>query len=240
MFNDARWKPTICTGSRCESSTKLSTVPIKNYDFKLKAITNEKTSSSSRGRVSYKELVRFGLPTLGIWLLQPILSLIDTAVIGMNPTTTVAELAALGPGIAWVDSSAYLCYFLSVATTNLFANALRENDVSQARTVLANAISFASVLGVILGVVQYGLADQSISLLSGSSRLSVPYGVTYARIRALAAPAALLTMVAQSAFLASKDSTTPLKAVLIGAYVNVIGDVALVRGLKLGVAGAAW
>ena len=31
---------------------------------------------------SFLELLKYGIPTLGIWLLQPILSLIDTAVIG--------------------------------------------------------------------------------------------------------------------------------------------------------------
>lgn len=43
----------------------------------------------------------------GIWLLQPILSLIDTSVVGMT-TSDISQLASLGPSIAWIDSSSYL------------------------------------------------------------------------------------------------------------------------------------
>lgn len=74
------------------------------------------------------ELIRFGLPTLGIWLLQPILSLIDTAVVGISPSYSLSQLASLGPGISWSDSTSYLFNFIAIATTNLFANALRDGE----------------------------------------------------------------------------------------------------------------
>ena len=60
----------------------------------------------------------------------------------------------------------------------------------------------------------------------------------YTTIRALGYPAALLTMTLQSAFIATKDSRTPLLAVPIAAVVNLIADMLLVPGL--GAAGAAW
>jgi hypothetical protein len=48
---------------------------------------------------STQELLQFGLPTLGVWFLQPVLSLIDSAVIGRSHSLeSVLELAALGPG----------------------------------------------------------------------------------------------------------------------------------------------
>ena len=60
----------------------------------------------------------------------------------------------------------------------------------------------------------------------------------YTAIRALGYPAALLTMTLQSAFIATKDSRTPLLAVPIAAVVNLAADVVLVPGM--GAAGAAW
>jgi len=77
-----------------------------------------------------------------------------------------------------------------------------------------------------------------ITLLCGKAKESIPYGILYARLRSFAAPFALPTIVAQAAFLAVKDAVTPLKAVLVGAAVNVVGDFLCVSVLNMGVRGA--
>ena len=76
-----------------------------------------------------------------------------------------------------------------------------------------------------------------ITLLCGKAKESIPYGILYARLRSFAAPFALPTIVAQAAFLAVKDAVTPLKAVLVGAAVNVVGDLLCVSVLNMGVRG---
>ena len=62
----------------------------------------------------------------------------------------------------------------------------------------------------------------------------------YTVIRALGFPAALLTLVLQAAFLASKDAVSPLLAVPLSALTNLALDLFLVGSLGLGTAGAAW
>ena len=187
------------------------------------------------------ELLNFGLPTLGIWLLQPILSLIDSSIVGISATGgSITELAALGPAIIWCDGTAYLLQFMGMATTILYATAISEGDETKSNKVLSHAGVIAAVLGLALGVVQYVLAEHVLTLLSGkSAKEIVPIALKYVRIRSLGAPIALLTIVVQAAFLASKDSLTPLKAVLFGTSVNVVGDIVLVLGYKLGLTGAA-
>jgi Na+-driven multidrug efflux pump len=188
------------------------------------------------------DLLKFGLPTLGIWLLQPILSLIDTSVIGMSASSasSVLELAALGPGIAWIDSSAYLCQFMGMATTNLYATAISEGDVNKQRKVLSHATIISIGLGLFLFAIQYTFAKPLVTVLAGSAMESIPYALSYARIRSFASIIAVPTIVGQAAFLASKDSVTPLKAVLVGSVINIVGDLLLVCVLGKGIAGAAW
>eukprot|EP01031_Cornospumella_fuschlensis_P034518 gene34518-41794_t len=200
----------------------------------------EENVQNASGVPSYLEYGKFGLPTLGVWLLQPILSLIDTAVVGMSAATTIAELSALGPGIGWVDSTSYLFYFMGVATTSLFSAALRDNDEKKSKQVLADGLLLATVFGLFLLAVQFAFAHKAVGVLAGASLSSIPFATQYAQIRSLAAPAALLTIVAQAAFLAAKDSVTPLLAVLVGGVVNVVGDLWLVAGLHQGIRGAAW
>ena len=212
------------------SSTKSSDVPT----------VEERVSKAVVPTVN--DLIKFGLPTLGIWLLQPILSLIDTSVIGMSASSasSVLELAALGPGIAWIDSSAYLCQFMGMATTNLYAIAISEGDVQKQRKVLSHATIISTVLGLLLFIVQFAFAKPLVTVLAGSAVESIPYALAYARIRSIASVIAVPTIVGQAAFLAAQDSVTPLKAVLVGSIINIVGDILLVCVLGKGIIGAAW
>ena len=171
--------------------------------------------------------------------MQPILSLIDTSVVGISKTSTVAELAALGPGIAWIDSTSYLFQFMGIATTNLYANSLSEGNEEKSNKVLSHSLFTSVLFGISLLLIQFVASKKAITSLSGTAIESIPYGILYAKIRSIAAPFALPTIVGQSAFLAAKDSITPLKAVIVGALVNLIGDVILVTYFNMGLKGAA-
>ena len=131
---------------------------------------------------SYSRLLSFGGPTLAIWLLQPILSLIDSVAVGLS-TTSIAELAAIGPGIVWIDSTSYLCQFIGIATTNLYAVALGEKDESKARKILSHATIVSIFMGVFLTIIQYTFSKPMITIISGTSQEIVPFGIIYSKIR---------------------------------------------------------
>ena len=79
--------------------------------------TNPDINNISRTNVvipTIKELMALGCPILGIWLLQPILSLVDSSILGLSPSVTVSELASLGPGIGFIDSTLYMFQFLGI------------------------------------------------------------------------------------------------------------------------------
>lgn len=190
---------------------------------------------------TYKDLMKFSSAAAATWLLQPVLSLIDTACIGMssNNINTVAQLAAVGPGIAWIDSSSYLASFLGVATTNLFATALADKNVEEQKTITSHSLFISLYIGILLNVAQYTLAPILMRTLSGTAVNSIPYAIEYCRYRSFASPIAVPTMILQSILMASRDSFTPLKAVCVGAVANIIGDYLLVTVLKYGSTGAA-
>ena len=190
--------------------------------------------------ISMAELVKFGLPTLGIWLLQPILSLIDSSVVGMSTSVSIVEFAGLGPGIAWIDSSSYLMSFLGIAVTNLYANAQAANNHDEAYKVLRSGKSIAIMLAFVLLVCQLKFARYFIGVLAGPNLKVIPHAMEYSRIRAFGALAAVPSIAIQSAFLAAKDSLTPLVAVVVGAVVNLVGDLFLVNSCGMGIVGAAW
>lgn len=72
-----------------------------------------------------KEIVKFTAPAMGLWLCDPLMSLIDTAVVAHGSST---ELAALGPATVVCDYMTLTFMFLSVVTSNIIATALAKQD----------------------------------------------------------------------------------------------------------------
>jgi len=187
------------------------------------------------------ELARFCLPTLGIWLAPPFLSLIDTSVVGMH--CSISSLAALAPSTKLCDYLSYMCTALGVATTNIAAERFAQNDPEAAKRVVGGSMTIALVVGIALAVGVRVIAQPVLRAMIGPALASGPVlaaATEYTVIRALGFPAALLTLVLQAAFLASKDAVSPLLAVPLSALTNLVLDLFLVGSLGLGTAGAAW
>ncbi|XP_048608784.1 protein DETOXIFICATION 46, chloroplastic-like isoform X1 [Brassica napus] len=192
-----------------------------------------------------KEIVMFTGPAAGLWICGPLMSLIDTAVIGQGSSV---ELAALGPATVVCDYLSYTFMFLSVATSNLVATSLARGDKDEVQ----HQISILLFIGLACGVVMMAftrlfgsgvLAGNNkyfISFTGAKNAEIVPAANTYVQIRGLAWPAVLIGWVAQSASLGMKDSWGPLKALAVASAINGAGDLVLCTFLGYGIAGAAW
>ncbi|XP_026456911.1 protein DETOXIFICATION 46, chloroplastic-like [Papaver somniferum] len=185
-----------------------------------------------------KEIALFAGPAAGLWLCGPLMSLIDTAIIGQGSSL---ELAALGPATVVCDYLSYVFMFLSIATSNMVATSLAtgdKNDVQHKISILL-FVGFACGLGMLLLTKFLGI--KLLSGFTGAQNLHlVPAANTYVQIRGLAWPAILVGWVTQSASLGMKDSWGPLKALAVASIVNATGDIVLCMFLGYGIAGAAW
>ncbi|XP_010429037.1 PREDICTED: protein DETOXIFICATION 46, chloroplastic [Camelina sativa] len=185
-----------------------------------------------------KEIVMFTGPAAGLWLCGPLMSLIDTAVIGQGSSL---ELAALGPATVICD---YLCYtfmFLSVATSNLVATSLARRDKDEVQHQISILLFIGLACGVTMMLFTRLFGTWALTAFTGVKNADiVPAANTYVQIRGLAWPAVLIGWVAQSASLGMKDSWGPLKALAVASVINGVGDVVLCTFLGYGIAGAAW
>ena len=173
----------------------------------------------------FARLVRFTLPTIAIWLSGPILSMVDTAVVG---TASTLELAAMTPGGVYVDYPSYLLSSsLAVATTTLVAqermrkkkktrvNAKGElEDEEDGTSIVSDAVALAALLGLVVAISLSVVAAPAIAAFAGpKSAAVVPAALTYAAIRCVGVPFQLVASVAQASFLACKSPWQPLIAV---------------------------
>ncbi|OIW11764.1 hypothetical protein TanjilG_10966 [Lupinus angustifolius] len=106
------------------------------------------------------------------------------------------------------------------------------------------AASTALLFGTILGLLQAATLIFAAKPLLGAmglkpgSPMEMP-AVKYLRLRALGAPAVLLSLAMQGIFRGFKDTTTPLYIIVSGYALNVALDPVLIFYCKLGIKGAA-
>lgn len=204
---------------------------------------------------SIAKIIKFTLPAIGVWLCSPVLSMIDTASVGLLAGT--AQQAALNPAVSITDYGALLVAFMYTATTNLIAGAVEKDGVDktiveggngQPRTTktLITALRLALLVGITFGSILGTTAPFLLTKLMGNASLDPTVfssALRYVQIRSLGMPAAVVIGTAQSACLGMKDVKSPLYVLAAAAGINLLGDILLVRNASPwlgGAAGAAW
>jgi Na+-driven multidrug efflux pump len=205
--------------------------------------TEDEEVASAAPDASTKDLLRFTLPTMLIWLAEPLLSLVDTSVVGLASTL---ELAAMAPGSVYSGYPAYLIAAgLAMATTTMIAQdrllaAKGGADDEDERTVSMSLVT-GIVMAVIMSAFLIAANKPLLAMYIGAANIGVlPHASAYSVIRLLSLPVGIAIAVAEAAFLASKDPWTPLKAVALTTTVNLVLDIWFVTGLGWGIRGAAW
>jgi len=192
------------------------------------------------------EIAALGIPALGAMILDPVMSLVDTACVGQ---VSSLQLASLAPCTSIYQFFFVMFYFLSTTTTTLIAASppdaknLTQQQVEQRIDYNEKVVSCATMLAVISGTLaMLGLiifADQLIHIAGTSSLDMLFHGRRYLRIRALGLPLVLVATVLQGASLGRQDAWTPLKIFAGAGLLNLVGDVWFTLQLGWGATGAA-
>ena len=116
------------TAMQLLTTAATDTTSISNNNKSDDSSTTTTTQDDSEDGLlpSYKRLIVFTATTILIWLSEPLLSLVDTAVVSFTASAKsgVVQIAALGPATTLFDSLIYTTYFLAMVTTNQLAPAL--------------------------------------------------------------------------------------------------------------------
>ena len=184
--------------------------------------------SDENDEASKRQMLRFAVPALGIYLMQPLLSNIDNSFVGR--TVGRAGLAALSPATLCIDQALYLFSFLSRATTGLASRAYASNtpdgkvgNVEAARNAASPALTMSLVCGAAL-TLMYSFRTPSLLKLLNVDPMLRTSASSYIHWRGATAWAAMAQNVCLSLFMVTRDVITPLKIISCAALVNVIGD----------------
>ncbi|MFP4635650.1 MAG: MATE family efflux transporter, partial [Nitriliruptoraceae bacterium] len=183
-----------------------------------------------------RRLVALAVPAIATLVADPLMGLVDTAVVGR---VGGPELGALGLAVSVLAAVSWIFNFLVFGTTSTVARAVGAGDRDAAGRRVSHAGQVALVLGVTGGLVLLVAAPWVVRALGAVEELQGP-ATTYLRIRAIGVPLLLLGYVGHGAFRGVADTRTPMVVVVVANLVNAALTVWLALGLGLGIAGAAW
>ncbi|KAK1439239.1 hypothetical protein QVD17_05055 [Tagetes erecta] len=191
------------------------------------------------------ELVMLALPAIAGQAIEPLAQLMETAYIGK---LGALELASAGVSISIFNivSKVFNIPLLSVATSFVAEDIAKhaQSDLGSEERRQLPSVSTALVLSIGIGILEatalYFGAGTFLNLMgiSSASSMRVP-AQRFLQLRALGAPAAVLSLAIQGIFRGFKDTKTPVFCLGVGNLAAVFFFPVLMYVFGLGVTGAA-
>ena len=181
-----------------------------------------------------RRILELALPAFAALVAQPLFVMADTAIVGQLGTD---PLAGLGVGstltLALVGVFVFLAYG-STATVARLVGANREKDAAESGV---QAMWLALVLGAVTGLVSWGFAPQLAAWLGAGGAVH-EQAVAYLHWSLPGLPGMFLVLAATGTLRGMADGRTPMVLAIGAAVLNLVGDIVLVFGLGMGIAGS--
>ena len=183
-----------------------------------------------------KKMIKFMIPILGSLILQAMYGAVDLMIVGQFGTTT--GLSGISTGSNIMNMATFVVAGLAMAVTVQISKYIGMQKHERIGRLIGCTIALFSILSIVLSVLLIAFARPFAQLMQAPEEaldLTVQY------IRICGAGFLLITAynTISSVFRGMGDSKSPLLFVLIACVVNIFGDLLLVAGLHMNVAGAA-
>lgn len=178
----------------------------------------------------------FMLPILGALILQAMYSAVDLLIVGKFGTTEGISGVATGSSI--MNMVTFTVSALTTGVTVLIGKYTGEGSPNKIAGLIGNAVCFFTTLAIVLSIILIIFAKPITVLMQAPSE-AVQLTALYIRICGAGFIFVVLYNFISSIFRGLGDSRLPFAFVVIACIANIIGDLVLVAGFKMNVAGAA-
>jgi len=201
-----------------------------------------KFSTSDAAEPTNRHILRLAVPALGTLAAEPLMGLVDTALVGHLGSI---ELAALGAANTLLGFLFTILIFLEYGTTARLSWRVGARETDRLAHEAVQMGWLASILGLFLTGLMLFFPRQLLQVLEVPSEV-LSAGALYLSIRALGGVAGLWIRVGNGIFRGLQDTKTPLMIVVGMNLLNALLAAVLIFGWPqlgipaLGIAGAAW
>ena len=181
-------------------------------------------------------LLKFAVPILLALVLQALYGAVDLWAVGKFGTT--ADISAVSTGSQTMQIVMGIVTGLSAGTTVLLAQRIGHGDNEGAARAVGASIKLFAALGAVLSLVMIAAA-RPIAQLMNAPEEAFTQTVHYIQICGGGSICIAAYNLLSAVFRGMGDSGSPLIFVSIACVTNIVGDIALIDGFKMGAAGAA-
>lgn len=183
-----------------------------------------------------RAILRLAVPAFATLIAEPLYVLADTAIVGRlgtGPLAGLAVAAAVLTTVFWLVNS------VTVASAGLVARRFGRADNRGAAEVAVSLAWMCIALSAVLLVIFVAVPGPVVRAFGASAR-AAPDATVYLRISAIGLPFLLCTAPALNYLRGLQDTRTPLLITVGANVVNIVLEVVLVYGFRVGIAGSAW
>ena len=181
-----------------------------------------------------RQILALAVPALGALVAEPLLLIVDSAMVGHLGTDSLAGLAIAQAVLMTIVG---VCVFLAYATTAATARLVGAGERGRGIRAGIDGIWLAIGLGVILAVGLL-LGGPALAGALGASGEVASEAITYLRASAFGLPGMLVVLAATGTLRGLLDTRTPLYVAAGGAATNAVLNAVLIYGLDLGIMGS--
>lgn len=185
---------------------------------------------------TYRKLLAFVLPPIGMLLLTSVYTLVD----GLFVSHYVGKIAFAAVNFVFpvIMLMGGLGFMFGTGGTALVAKTLGEGKSAQAQRYFTQIVMLAVLVGVLMAVAGYVWLPEICRML-GATPVLIPDAVMYGRIMLVFLPCCILQWCFQALLIAAEKPRLAFWLSVAGGITNVVLDAVFMAGLGWGVAGAA-
>src|SRR6185436_14663139 len=185
---------------------------------------------------THRQVWALAVPIILANVSVPLLSAVDTAVVGHLPEPYYIGGVAIGAILITYISHLFNC--LRMGTTGPTAQARGAGNHAEVRAMIARALLLAAVIGAALIALQRPIIDLALWLIDASPEVE-RYARQYFLIRVWSMPALLASYAIIGWFYGLREVRIPLVTQVLANALNIGLDLLFVFGFGWGVAGVA-
>ena len=181
-----------------------------------------------------KLLFTLSVPTIISMMVTNIYNLVDTAFVGTLGTSESGATGIVFGYMAILQAVAFMC---GQGAGSIMSRKLGARDIEEATKYSSTGFFLSFVLGLVMAVLSLVFMKPLLYLL-GSTETIAPYAGTYIFYILLSAPFFTSSLTMNNLFRYEGKAKFGTIGLMIGAVINIFGDIILMFGLKLGITGA--
>ena len=181
-------------------------------------------------------LLRFAIPVLIALFLQSLYGAVDLLIVGQFATSS--DVSAVSTGSQIMMTITNLIASLCMGMTIFLGQKIGEKKADEGGRIVGSGLAMFLSVGLVLTIL-IPLLSKNLAAVMHAPAEAFDLTTTYIRICGAGIIVIISYNLIGCIFRGLGDSNTPLVTVLIACIFNIIGDLVLVAGFKMGTKGAA-